>query len=928
MKHVRLSLAGCFFALGLFLLPSTQAQTPYGAMVSLTNTLSQHLTVPSGIWFSNAFTVEAWVYERSVGSWARLIDFGNGPSDDNLLCALSQGTSGEPIFQWFNGATQVASVQAPSPLPLNTWTHLAFTYTNGTQTILINGSPVATATGVLPPNSITRMTNYIGRSLYAGDAYANANFDEFRIWNVARTAAQIRSAMGAPLNGDEPGLVLYYRFDETNTPTALNSAIATGAADNGTYVNSPTNIPSTVPFPPAVATTGATGTNGTTYTFQGTVNPGNVPSIAYFEYGTTTNYGSYRPTNSLPATNVTLAVSSLAGSLGTGLNYHFQLVVSNLFGVTLGGDMILTTTFLTRSQILTNIVNGTIAVGDYDGDGLLDFVVAGTNTVTALPEIDVWRNNGDGTFSNIDFAFPEIAVSSFAWGDYNNDGLPDLLLSGTTNGPLAEPRPTSQIWRNNGDGTFSNIQAGLIGVQGGTVEWGDYNNDGRLDVLLCGRTSNPKGGGGTGATTITQIWLNNGDSTFSKIGITLTGGTQANGGDYNNDGFLDILISATNKDPRIVANNGQGHFATAPNLPSGNSGYVAWGDYDNDGILDVFFSLTSDFIQIGGDGSPTISNGIWQNDGHDNFTSINFGFSPNTLYSSASWADYDNDGRLDLLLQSSAGLEIWRNNGDGTFTKVNAGLPLGQGVWGDFDNDGRLDILTAGPGGVILCQNQNSQVNTPPNPPTGLSASLSGTSLVFTWNAASDAQTPAAALTYNLRVGSSPGASDILAPEATSAGTRLIPQRGAVQGTLTHQISISRFGTFYWSVQAIDGAYAGSAFATESSINLLPIQAPLGATSIVPGDLNGDGIVDQDELNAVLSNYLPYSPWLMITNTAGLGTSNVEFSLTNANYFDLSVLVSTNLTDWDFLGTAHQQFQFSDPNATNQPQRYYRLRWP
>jgi hypothetical protein len=99
--------------------------------------------------------------------------------------------------------------------------------------------------------------------------------------------------------------------------------------------------------------------------------------------------------------------------------------------------------------------------------------------------------------------------------------------------------------------------------------------------------------------------------------------------------------------------------------------------------------------------------------------------------------------------------------------------------------------------------------------------------------------------------------------------------------------------------------------------------------SIYPaGETNADGIVDQNELNAVLANYWPNSPWVTMTNTAGLGTLNVQFALTNANNWDFSVLVSTNLTDWQYLGKATPMYQFTDPSATNAPRRYYRLQWP
>ena len=96
----------------------------------------------------------------------------------------------------------------------------------------------------------------------------------------------------------------------------------------------------------------------------------------------------------------------------------------------------------------------------------------------------------------------------------------------------------------------------------------------------------------------------------------------------------------------------------------------------------------------------------------------------------------------------------------------------------------------------------------------------------------------------------------------------------------------------------------------------------------VPGDLNGDGIVDQNELNLVLTNYWPHSPWLLMTNTAGLGTTNVQFTLPNPTAWNFTVEVSTNLVNWNALGSARPLYQFGDPAATNLPQHFYRLRYP
>ena len=87
-------------------------------------------------------------------------------------------------------------------------------------------------------------------------------------------------------------------------------------------------------------------------------------------------------------------------------------------------------------------------------------------------------------------------------------------------------------------------------------------------------------------------------------------------------------------------------------------------------------------------------------------------------------------------------------------------------------------------------------------------------------------------------------------------------------------------------------------------------------------------MVDLSELSTVLANYWPTSPWLQMTNAAGLGGTNITFALTNATAGAFSVESSTNLADWEFLGPATPRYEFTDTNAPAVPQRFYRLRWP
>jgi hypothetical protein len=247
------------------------------------------------------------------------------------------------------------------------------------------------------------------------------------------------------------------------------------------------------------------------------------------------------------------------------------------------------------------------------------------------------------------------------------------------------------------------------------------------------------------------------------------------------------------------------------------------GDYDNDGKLDILLSGYSN--------TGAVSQ-VWHNQGGGVFTNLNAGL-PGVYNSSVLWGDFDNDGKLDLLLSGQVNpypitqiSQIWRNLGNGTFANAGAGLPgviYSSAAFGDFDNDGKLDLLLTGYAGTApigqIWHNLTPSPNNPPSAPGGLAASPVGHGVTLTWNPGGDAQTPSTGLSYNLRVGTTPGASDILSPEADiSTGFRRVAQLGNADERFSATLTNLTLGkTYYWSVQAVDTSFAGSPFAPEAS---------------------------------------------------------------------------------------------------------------
>jgi hypothetical protein len=149
-------------------------------------------------------------------------------------------------------------------------------------------------------------------------------------------------------------------------------------------------------------------------------------------------------------------------------------------------------------------------------------------------------------------------------------------------------------------------------------------------------------------------------------------------------------------------------------------------------------------------------------------------------------------------------------------------------------------------------------------------------------------------------------------------GLRALPGGYADTNLATTSFGLMPGITYHWRVRA----------SNELGVTCSPDQFFTAPLVHPAGDLNGDGLVSQTELDQILTNYWPTSPWLALTNVAGLGEPNVTFALSNSTAGAYSVEMSTNLADWEYLGPATSRYEFTDTNAPAQPQRYYRLRWP
>ncbi len=500
---------------------------------------------------------------------------------------------------------------------------------------------------------------------------------------------------------------------------------------------------------------------------------------------------------------------------------------------------------------LMDLFNSSAVWGDYDNDGDLDVLLTGLDSHVSNRKYSKIYTNNNGTFTELTSAnLPGVAFGQSAWGDYDNDGDLDILLTGqSVSGNI------SKIYTNTA-GVFTElITANLTGVGGSSVAWGDYDNDGDLDILLTGGTS--------------KIYTNKA-GTFTELATAnlprIDNGSVA-WGDYDNDGDLDILLTGFTGSvdiSKIYTNTG-GVFTelVTANLTGVSFSAVAWGDYDNDGDLDILLT--------GYTGSTTISK-IYTNNGGV-FTELITANLPGLQHSSAAWGDYDNDGDLDILLTGIGGsTEISKiyTNTAGTFAELTAanltGVRYGSATWGDYDNDDDLDILLTGEitGGRIskIYTNNTLTPNTIPTAPTNPTAVVNGNEVTLSWTASTDAETPSSGLSYNVYIKENPVGSPIYVKTPMAQendGWRKLPAIGNTGQNTSYiwKLPEEYHNTnkdFTFKIQAIDHSFAGSEFSTEGTFSIVDLRkfieldtanlTNVFQSAVAWGDYDNDGDLD------------------------------------------------------------------------------------
>ena len=933
---------------------------------------------------TTAFTVEAWVWTSNLLKNGTVLSFAaTGTAVDANEAALYNTRDLQPIVANLFANTQAVSVADGQ------WHHLAMTWTNsgelrlykdGALAVSSNGFKTGTALRDFGSLVLGQDQDSFGGGFDVNQALEGM-LDEVRLWSEALPQTVIQSNLNLSLPGTRPGLVAYYRFDETNGLITSNSA---SLINHGLLYGSTTNrVPSSAPVGrPPVLSASHTGVWPVAATLQAYISPNGSDTAWWFEWGPGTNLTQSTATSVLSAAYTTSLVASVVSGLPAGTSVTYRLCASNVTGLLRAPEASFTTP--------TNFVVGTVpdgvpgslreAVAYARSNELITFSVSGVFVLTgqlAVAQSMTIQGNGptnqviQGTMSRLFLVPTNTAVNlqglalaeghalNFAPANVDEKSGGAILNYGTlalTNCLLRANRASD---------SFSSSGLSVAGGWGGAIfnrgaltldRCAFYNNraaHASIGIIMSSGQPGGQGGAIYSSGPITAkacVFIGNqaGSGSFGQsdffFGIPGYGGAGGHGGAIYTESTL-YLENCTLAANSAGNGGGGGSSSETPGTcgPGGSGGAI----YALDQVTLVNCTLAQN--QTGSRGSP----GEGQNGGNGGgiilpsapLTLLNTLISGNTVVDDGSNPDLQGTvvsfgHNLIRIADGSSGLTNGVSGDQAGSTAAPLDPFLASLVYSTNSIEGYLapgfgsSALEGGDDAVLdppyaLTQDVRSfarksgvrvdigSYETDASTFIQPSIQLAGVSGVTTHPAGGTD----AVLGGTIDPGSLPWRAYLeyglstsygqRTPDFSSQGTNSIVLTNLVQGLL---------GGYTYHYRIVVSNLATTLYG--------PDQTYTPPAVVQPGDLDGDGVIAQPELDTVLSNYWANSPWIEITNAAGVGTSNLMFALPNPGGWAFTVEISTNLTTWAPAGSAAPTYRFDDSAGATEGTRYYRLVWP